>query len=89
MIARVFSAQGRPSPTRMSNTLLPMELDTAMSPMPDHKEREGRVREGGSCETERYKERQADRKSEWAMRRQEGRLEVGGHSGDQWSYLSN
>ncbi|TNN30561.1 hypothetical protein EYF80_059285 [Liparis tanakae] len=33
-MARVFRAQGRPSPTRMSNTLLPMELDTAMSPIP-------------------------------------------------------
>lgn len=33
-MARVFRAQGRPRPTRMSKTLLPMELDTAMSPMP-------------------------------------------------------
>ncbi|KAG7268724.1 hypothetical protein CRUP_022851 [Coryphaenoides rupestris] len=29
-----FRAQGMPSPTRMSNTLLPMVLDTAMSPKP-------------------------------------------------------
>lgn len=31
----VCSAQGRPRPTRMSNTLLPMELEMAMSPRPE------------------------------------------------------
>lgn len=36
-MASVFRAHGRPSPTRMSNTLLPMELDTAMSPIPGHR----------------------------------------------------
>ena len=30
----VCSSQGNDSPTRMSNTLLPMLLDTAMSPIP-------------------------------------------------------
>ncbi len=33
-MAKVWMAQGRPSPIRISNTLLPMELDTAMSPIP-------------------------------------------------------
>lgn len=32
---RVRKAQGNPRPNRMSKILLPMELDTAMSPMPD------------------------------------------------------
>ena len=31
----VCSAHGRPRPTRMSNTLLPMELEMAMSPIPE------------------------------------------------------
>lgn len=31
---RVRKAQGKPRPNRMSKILLPMELDTAMSPMP-------------------------------------------------------
>lgn len=31
---RVRKAQGNPRPSRMSKILLPMELDTAMSPMP-------------------------------------------------------
>lgn len=31
---RVRKAQGNPRPNRMSKMLLPMELDTAMSPMP-------------------------------------------------------
>lgn len=31
----VCSAQGSPKPTRMSNTLLPMELEMAMSPKPE------------------------------------------------------
>lgn len=38
-MAKVWIAQGRPSPIRISNTLLPMELDTAMSPIPE-KDRE-------------------------------------------------
>lgn len=33
-MARVCRAHGRPSPTRISNTLLPIELETAMSPRP-------------------------------------------------------
>lgn len=32
---RVRKAQGKPKPSRMSKILLPMELDTAMSPMPE------------------------------------------------------
>jgi len=32
---RVLRAQGKPSPSRMSKILLPMELDTAMSPIPE------------------------------------------------------
>lgn len=31
----VCSIHGRPRPTRMSNTLLPMELEMAMSPIPE------------------------------------------------------
>ena len=40
-MARVCRAQGSPSPIRISNTLLPIELDTAMSPRPERvKERD-------------------------------------------------
>lgn len=35
LMQSVCSAQGRPRPTRMSNTLLPMELEMAMSPRPE------------------------------------------------------
>lgn len=52
-MASVFRAQGRPSPTRMSNTLLPMELETAMSPIPANSSRK---------ETDRMKEEQKQRK---------------------------
>lgn len=31
----VRKAQGKPKPSRMSKILLPTELDTAMSPMPE------------------------------------------------------
>ena len=34
---RVCRHQGRPRPTRISNTLLPMELEMAMSPRPEDK----------------------------------------------------
>lgn len=37
---RVRKAQGNPRPNRMSKMLLPMELDTAMSPMPGEEERD-------------------------------------------------
>lgn len=34
---RVRRAQGKPRPSRMSKMLLPMELDTAMSPIPERR----------------------------------------------------
>lgn len=37
---RVRKAQGKPSPSRMSKMLLPMELDTAMSPIPGNQEQD-------------------------------------------------
>lgn len=37
----VLSIHGKPKPSKMSNILLPIELDTAMSPIPDmHKRNE-------------------------------------------------
>lgn len=37
----VLSIHGKPKPSKMSNILLPIELDTAMSPIPDtHTEEE-------------------------------------------------
>lgn len=44
-MASVFRAQGSPSPTKMSNTLLPMEFDTAMSPIPARRQRLGQETE--------------------------------------------
>lgn len=35
---RVRKAQGKPKPSRMSKILLPMEFDTAMSPMPEERQ---------------------------------------------------
>ncbi len=35
---RVRKAQGKPKPSRMSKILLPIELDTAMSPMPEKRQ---------------------------------------------------
>lgn len=72
-MARVFRAQGRPSPTKMSNTLLPMELDTAMSPIPKQTDRVGVVKQQKQMGREKKgTERQHEKKSEWAVRRQEG-----------------
>lgn len=78
MIARVFRAQGRPSPTKMSNTLLPMELDTAMSPIPEQTDRDGVIQQQKQREQQENKgtEKQQERKSEWETGRYTGGVRV-------------
>lgn len=68
-MARVCSAQGRPSPIRISNTLLPIEFETAMSPKPERhskreheRDKEKGMETGREKKKRRCKEREGERK---------------------------
>lgn len=49
---RVRRAQGKPRPSRMSKMLLPMELDTAMSPIPEGRQQRFRSQVKNLCQNE-------------------------------------